>query len=539
MELMGSTLTAEYTRPKTSHFFPAISTMVSSYRSNQPVLAMNPSANQPWRTNAYYRTGSAATIPSLSSIQRENLGFDLVRAKTMFYPSNRSAMITRYTPDDWYKSNQSNYRESESSRNSAERLRRDTIRLMQDKEQLTRRTQETTSKNIGERLNDISFWRSELNHEIDNMMSEIMALTEVKRRLERALQETEGPLQVSQECLYHREKRMSIDLVHDDVEKDLIREVETIKSCQERMRRHLDKCYSVTIPLCVTSIRSNRAAQHELERDLSDKVTAQRIDNRCHHLRNASDGISYYRGIERLDPSLSLPDSWSKFTDDNILHSQSERAVSHKLRDVIEILLNATSNEMWKHFNTVNVAFTNRMSETADAKNSLQTHLAKTLQEIFQTEMLIESLKKALRDKECPLKVAQTRLDERTRRPNVELCRDNPHHRLVREVREIEDTIQKLRERLMEAENTLQKLVKTKAALEHDLSIKANSLFLDQEKCMGIRKSFPSTPRLSLLLLGHSRTFRDLSRSHSCVVLAVCLGLLSCWKGNLRPILRS
>lgn len=68
--------------------------------------------------------------------------------------------------------------------------------------------------------------------------------------------------------------------------------------------------------------------------------------------------------------------------------------------------------------------------------------------------------------------------------------------RLVTEVREIEDTIHKLRERLMEAENTLQTLVKTKVALEHDLSIKANSLFLDQEKCMGMRKSFPSTPRL-------------------------------------------
>lgn len=43
--------------------------------------------------------------------------------------------------------------------------------------------------------------------------------------------------------------------------------------------------------------------------------------------------------------------------------------------------------------------------------------------------MLIESLKKALRDKDSPLKVAQTRLEERTRRPNIELCRDNPHHR--------------------------------------------------------------------------------------------------------------
>ncbi|XP_016101811.1 tektin-3 [Sinocyclocheilus grahami] len=484
MELTGSTQMATYTRPKTSHFLPAISTMASSYRSHQPALTLNQNSNMPWRTNSYFRSGSA--IPTVSALQRENL--DLVRAKTMFYPSNRTALSTRYMPEDWYHSNQSNYRESESSRNSAERLRRDTIRMIQDKDQITRRTQDTTSKNIGERLNDISFWRSELNHEIDNMVTEISVLTDVKRRLERALAETEGPLQVSQECLFHREKRMSIDLVHDDVEKDLIKEVEVIKSCQERMRRHLDRA--------IAQLASNRAAQHELERDLSDKVTAQRIDDRCHHLRNTSDGISYYRGIDRLDPSISLPDSWSKFTDDNILHSQSERAASHKLRDEIEFLLNATSNEMWNQFNSVNVSFTNRISEMADTKNNLQAHLAKTLQEIFQTETLIGALKKAIRDKENPLKVAQTRLEERSRRPNVELCRDNPHHRLVTEVREIEDTIHKLRERLREAENTLQTLVKTKVTLEHDLSIKANSLFLDQEKCMGMRKSFPSTPRL-------------------------------------------
>lgn len=46
------------------------------------------------------------------------------------------------------------------------------------------------------------------------------------------------------------------------------------------------------------------------------------------------------------------------------------------------------------------------------------------LQEIFQTEMTIESIRKAIRDKSAFLKVAQTRLDERTRRPNIELCRD-------------------------------------------------------------------------------------------------------------------
>ena len=63
-----------------------------------------------------------------------------------------------------------------------------------------------------------------------------------------------------------------------------------------------------------------------------------------------------------------------------------------------------------------------------------------TLQEIFQTEMLIDSLKKALRDKENPLKVAQTRLEERTRRPNVELCRDNPHHRSLTQLVRLNST---------------------------------------------------------------------------------------------------
>ncbi len=41
------------------------------------------------------------------------------------------------------------------------------------------------------------------------------------------------------------------------------------------------------------------------------------------------------------------------------------------------------------------------------------------------------------------------------------------------------------------------------------------------------------------LWLGHSRTVTELLWSHYFVILAVCLGSLSCWKVNLRPSLRS
>ena len=47
-----------------------------------------------------------------------------------------------------------------------------------------------------------------------------------------------------------------------------------------------------------------------------------------------------------------------------------------------------------------------------------------TLREIMDQEHNVAALKQAIRDKEAPLKVAQTRLYQRSHRPNVELCRD-------------------------------------------------------------------------------------------------------------------
>ncbi|NWI13506.1 TEKT3 protein, partial [Crypturellus soui] len=486
MELVGSTLASTCAHPRSASatLLPAISAMTSSYKNRFPHYALPPCLGLPWRPDAYYKT--ASITPTLAPYSRSYQG--LTPSKMLPFVSNRTALFTRYTPDDWYRSSLANCKESETSRHSAERLRVDTSWMIHDKDQQTRKTQAESTKNLGERINDIEFWKSEIRHELDEMIGETNALTDMKKRLERALAETEGPLQVAQECLLHREKRMGIDLVHDDVEKELLTEVDIIRSCQERMQRHLDNS--------IAQLASNRAAQHELEKDLADKQTAHRIDDKCHHLRNTSDGISYYRGVERVDATISVPDSWAKFTDDNILRSQSERAASAKLRGDIENLLVVTANEMWNQFNRVNVAFTNRIAETADAKNKIQTHLAKTLQEIFQTEMSIETIRKAIRDKVPPLKVAHTRLDERTRRPNVELCRDSAQIRLVHEVHEIDDTIQSLQQRLRDAEDTLQMLVHAKSTLEHDLAVKANSLFIDQEKCMGMRKTFPNALRL-------------------------------------------
>ena len=56
-------------------------------------------------------------------------------------------------------------------------------------------------------------------------------------------------------------------------------------------------------------------------------------------------------------------------------------------------------------WNSTNSALQQRISETRVAKDNLDTHLAKTNQEIKDQEKEISTLTKALRDKEAPLKV--------------------------------------------------------------------------------------------------------------------------------------
>ena len=63
------------------------------------------------------------------------------------------------------------------------------------------------------------------------------------------------------------------------------------------------------------------------------------------------------------------------------------------------------------------------------------------------------------------------------------------------------------------------------------LQMFTSSVRLDGEcRCSEIFRSLQrcSTGFKSGLWLAHSMTFRDLPRSHSCIVLAVCLGSLSC-----------
>eukprot|EP00095_Tigriopus_kingsejongensis_P012014 maker-scaffold1285_size50744-snap-gene-0.13 protein:Tk12014 transcript:maker-scaffold1285_size50744-snap-gene-0.13-mRNA-1 annotation:"Tektin-3" len=235
---------------------------------------------------------------------------------TKFPTAARMANYTRYSPGDWASSNMSHFNSADNARNNSERVRSEAIRLMRDREDRTVLTQRDADRRIGERLHDVAFWRSELQSELERNMNETHHLMETRKNLERALAETEGPMRITSECIYHREGRKGIDLVNDLPENSLMREVDTIKASQDKMRKTLEQ---VNYQLGV-----NRNARHQLERDLANKDQAIAIDHTCHQLQNTSRAINLHGGVEKMDPNVSIPDTWAENSNHNIQESQGE-----------------------------------------------------------------------------------------------------------------------------------------------------------------------------------------------------------------------
>lgn len=135
-------------------------------------------------------------------------------------------------------------------------------------------------------------------------------------------------------------------------------------------------------------------------------------------------------------------------------------------------------------------AFDRRIWETKDAKAKLEQQVSDVTKLIDDLEENIKNVEKAILDKEDYLKLAHTRLDVRSQRPQIELVRDPAQYKLVQEVHEIEDSIRRLQERLNDSHRKLKDLDRNKLLLLKDIEVKTNTVRIDEaENFHGIRKS--------------------------------------------------
>jgi tektin-2 len=316
-------------------------------------------------------------------------------------------------------------------------------------------------------------------------------LTECKERCERALEAKKMPQEVVMECLAIREQRANIDLVADVTESELQKELEVIVNLQGALHQKVNEAFD---QICIL-----REVQIQLSADLSDKNVSLEIDSECAELSNTSTTIAFHSDPTRIKKGIINPEQWEAFSTANTRRAEQEIATSTRLRQAINHTIKQTTSVLEAQWTATSYALRKRLHEMEQAKQELGWQKENTEAEIAETEEAIASLSQALADKTPPLMVANTRLENRTHRPRVELCRDPPMYGMVEEVAEIAGTQHSLGEKLTTAQQGLGTLQRTLERIQRDLESKTACVALDKD-CMEVRKRLGEHPKAEDLL---------------------------------------
>lgn len=147
-------------------------------------------------------------------------------------PSSGSATAgyrsAKYTPDEWFSNYLSILHQAGTDRYAARSIQRESKSLKEDTEADTLKNQADGTRLLGERLQEIYYWKSELKRHIDQLLADNESLLALKKRLEKALDATETPYAIATDNLSCRARRLGPDLVRDSVEEELLK----VNSCR-------------------------------------------------------------------------------------------------------------------------------------------------------------------------------------------------------------------------------------------------------------------------------------------------------------------
>ncbi len=181
-----------------------------------------------YRPANYYSSAKLSPAYPLSTSQVDTRAADTQLSELCglrvpsVYSAARNALYTRYTPRNWFDSYNRLLQANDRAQKDSECLAHDSFRLEEELSDRTKANQNDSTRRLGDKICDTVFWQSELDNEIAKMEQENNDLIRSRRICEKLLAETENQLHITQECLYNREKRQGLDMVHDNVEKKLI-----------------------------------------------------------------------------------------------------------------------------------------------------------------------------------------------------------------------------------------------------------------------------------------------------------------------------
>ncbi|XP_022837513.1 tektin-3-like [Spodoptera litura] len=338
------------------------------------------------------------------------------------------------------------------------------------------------------RARHINYWKAELERAIRDMDAEINILEAQRQQLKNAMDTLKIPEYINEECLDLRRMRMQSDLIYDEPQEDLFTESALIENVK---KLHRDLLRDVEYQLDM-----NVASKTWLERDWSDKQLAFKYESENAYLETKAVNVKDSAGATRLSEGQSNVPSWEQYTINALNEFKISIDKSKALRAKVDAILINTSRDLRSQDIKVNKSLSERIARTEQVKTELENQLKLTLEKIVETENILEMLHEEMLKVSQRIQVAQTRLNTKNCRPNVENCREGSLVALIEEVRDLNDSMSLLQKRSLETEKLRAELIHERSILENEIIVKKKTLHLDNERCLFLRSHYQSAEKM-------------------------------------------
>ncbi|KAL1489558.1 hypothetical protein ABEB36_013511 [Hypothenemus hampei] len=397
--------------------------------------------------------------------------------------------ITRYSEGEWRTHNKEVLDKTISEQHRANLIDWNGRQCLEQTQSDVDKNQEDNTKRLNQREMEIMRWKCELERAIALAAEEISFLEEQRHRLKQAASVLQMPESIAGECLERKAGRLDTELVRDDVETELIKEVAL---CSE-----IRDIFSRVLKDVELQMLENRTAKQRLEYDWSDKIVAHGIDALNSSLNTRSTILMFKPAAVIFPDNQSTPEYWEHFTKETLLAGEATRQRSVALRGTLDAILMNAARDLRTQADRVELALNKKVACTEEILRKLENELKQLLRKLADVEDLMNSLKATIRRIDIPMKKAQTRLDNRLLRPRVENCRDPPHFGLIDEVKSISENVAALHAQLGQAQKSEEQMINIRNNLEREIMLKRKTLEIDRDRIRVIRSHYPSSTALS------------------------------------------
>ncbi|EFN78826.1 Tektin-1 [Harpegnathos saltator] len=307
---------------------------------------------------------------------------------------------------------------------------------------IVKTNKEETDHQLRAKVNDIEFRKEELLRIRKDIVLEIDGLLIYKQRIINTLTSVKrNALEICKKCLVARGRRLGIDLVHDDVEKELLIECEMIQEAENLLARVLEE-------IC-EQIRKSKAALYRIDNDHENKECNLHIDRRNMALKKIDFDLNICQATLHSGILMTM-NEWEQQTNSNVIDATKAINDAKRLRSYIDTIIKQTIDGLNGQKYVTNKALKRRIEQTQEAKTKLELQHSEIVKQVAAMSNNITQIKSSIADKEGYMALINARLESRCLRPETEVTRDLAEINLVKEIYTLQKIVANLQQMLCE-----------------------------------------------------------------------------------------